>query len=111
MNILILCFSASTKLTNVHCFLFQKLLRGEIEQLKFMVDHHPDVTKFARENMILKTELKKLREAAAARSGGVASKEDHASRELGRMHKYTLQLERQLRHFLGRNSEKIGRKF
>lgn len=71
-----------------------------------MVDHHPDVTKFARENISLKAELKKLREAAAARSGGVASKEDHTSRELGRMHKYTLQLERQLRHFLGRNSEK-----
>ena len=71
-----------------------------------MVNHHPDVTKFARENINLKAELKKLREAAAARSGGVASKEDHTSRELGRMHKYTLQLERQLRHFLGRNSEK-----
>ena len=88
-------------------FFLQKLLRGEIEQLKYMVDHHPDVTKFARENISLKAELKKLREAAAARSGGVASKEDHTSRELGRMHKYTLQLERQLRHFLGRNSEKI----
>jgi hypothetical protein len=95
------------KLTSAFFFLLQKLLRGEIEQLKYMVDHHPDVTKFARENIGLKAELKKLREAAAARSGGVANREDHTSRELGRMHKYTLQLERQLRHFLGRNSKKI----
>ena len=71
-----------------------------------MVDHHPDVTKFARENLNLKAELKKLRGAVAARSGGVVNREDHTSKELGRMHKYTLQLERQLRHFLGRNGEK-----
>ena len=69
-----------------------------------MVSHHPDVTKFARENLDLKAELKKLREAALSRSGREAGGHD-PSKELGRMHKYTLQLERQLRHFLARNSE------
>ena len=64
-----------------------------------MVSHHPDVTKFARENLDLKAELKKLRGATSANTIG------QESREIGRLHKYTLQLERQLRHFLSRNSE------
>lgn len=66
-----------------------------------MVNHHPDVTKFARENLDLKAELKKLRDVAS-RSG---TTNQDKSRELGRMHKYTLQLERQLRHFLSQNSK------
>lgn len=74
-----------------------------------MVNHHPDITKFARENLDLKAELKKLREAASSRNGRVADRDP--SKELGRMHKYTLQLERQLRHFLARNSEFDGWKF
>ena len=30
------------------------MLRQEIEQLKYKVDHHPDVTRFAMENLDLK---------------------------------------------------------
>ena len=70
-----------------------------------MINHHPDVTRFARENLDLKAELKRLREATLSSKTGGVVKQD-SSKELGRMHKYTLQLERQLRHFLAQNSEK-----
>ena len=70
------------------------MLKQEIEQLKYMVDHHPDVSKFARETIDLKTEIKRLKSVA---SGG-----QDLSKELARTHKYTLQLERQLRHFLAK---------
>ena len=66
-----------------------------------MVSHHPDVTKYARQNLDLKAELKKLHESSS--SSGVAR--SNQTKEMGRMHKYTLQLERQLRHYLARNSE------
>lgn len=62
-----------------------------------MVKHHPDVSKFARETIDLKTEIKRLQDVA---SGG-----QNLSRELARTHKYTLQLERQLRHFLAKGGE------
>ncbi len=70
----------------------QSLLKHEIEQLKYMVDHHPDVSKYAREALDLKAEIKRIKGAS---SGG-----KDVSKELARTHKYTLQLERQLRHFL-----------
>ncbi len=57
-----------------------------------MVNHHPDVSKFARETLNLKAEVKRLK--------GVSSGGQDLSKEVARTHKYTLQLERQLRHFL-----------
>lgn len=79
--------------------LSQSLLKQEIEQLKYMVDHHPDVSKFARETLDLKTEIKRMKSLS---SGG-----HDLSKELARTHKYTLQLERQLRHFLTKG-ESLG---
>ncbi len=70
----------------------QSLLKQEIEQLKYMVDHHPDVSKYAREALDLKAEIKRMKEDS---SGG-----KDLSKELAMTHKYTLQLEQQLRHFL-----------
>lgn len=32
----------------------QALLKQEVEQLRYQVDHHPDVTKFALENLDLR---------------------------------------------------------
>ena len=75
----------------------QSLLRQEIDQLKYMVNHHPDVSKFAHETIDLKAEIKRLQ--------GVASGGQNLSRDLARTHKYTLQLERQLRHFLGKGGK------
>jgi len=61
-----------------------------------MVDHHPDVTKYTREATDLKREIKRLK---AVTSGG-----NDLSKELARTHKYTLQLEKQLRHFLAKGN-------
>lgn len=57
-----------------------------------MVDHHPDVTKYAKEALDLKAELKRVK--------GDSSGGKDFTKELAKTHKYTLQLERQLRHFL-----------
>ncbi len=76
----------------------QALLRQEIEQLKYLVEHHPDGSRLTRENMNLKTELKQLR-ASLAKGAGQSS-----ARQLEQSHRYTLQLERQLRHFLARGN-------
>ena len=82
----------------------QSLLRQEIEQLKYLVEHHPDGSRLSRENMNLKTELKQLR-ASVTKGVGPSS-----ARQLEQSHRYTLQLERQLRHYLarGNNSEFCG---
>lgn len=78
--------------------LIQSLLRQEIDQLKYMVQHHPEVTKMVRENLNLKAEIKRMQKLTT----GEGSK---LSRELARAHKYTLQLERQLRHYLARGGK------
>ncbi|KAL5466847.1 hypothetical protein EMCRGX_G030998 [Ephydatia muelleri] len=69
-----------------------KLLSDEIDQLKYKVDHHPDITKFAMENLDLRAELKKTRAASVG--------QNDLSKELAKSHQYTLQLEQQLKQYL-----------
>ncbi|XP_031571962.1 kinesin-like protein KIF15 isoform X2 [Actinia tenebrosa] len=69
-----------------------QLLNEEITVLKEKVEHHPDVTRFAMENLELRAELKKLRQ--------LDDDGNDITHELSRCHRYTLQLERQLRELL-----------
>lgn len=39
---------------STHTHTVQPLLQQEIEQLRYQIDHHPDVTKFALENLDLR---------------------------------------------------------
>ena len=66
-----------------------------------MVQHHPDVTKMIHENHDMKTEVKWLQKLRAGEGNNL-------SRELARAHKYTLQLERQLRHYLARGCKRAN---
>jgi kinesin family protein 15 len=77
-----------------------KLLREEVSHLQHKVEHHPDVAKYAIQNIELKNEVKKLREACVGAPD--------MSRELSRAHHYTLQLEKQIRHFLAQNPDISG---
>ena len=49
-----MCVCVSYHVDCCWVFLSQKLLQQEIEQLKYKIDHHPDVTKFAMENLDLR---------------------------------------------------------
>ena len=82
----------------------QGLLRQEIEQLKYLVDHHPDGNRLTRENLNLKAELKQLR----ASLGGKGAGQQASARQLEQSHRYTLQLEKQLRHYLARGNSECG---
>ena len=75
--------------------LHQKLLREEIQQLTYLVEHHPDRTRLMHENQSLKMEIQKLHSSTQVKS---------KNSQLARSHQYTLQLERQLRHYLARSS-------
>ncbi|XP_068722534.1 kinesin-like protein KIF15 isoform X2 [Montipora capricornis] len=69
-----------------------QLLKEEISVLKDKIEHHPDVTRFAMENLELRAELKYIR-----------SKEEDGmnyAQDLAKSHRYSLQLERQLRELL-----------
>ncbi len=72
------------------------MLREEVQQLKYLIEHHPDRVKLLHENNGLKSEIKKLR--------GSAKPDSNQQKQLARSHQYTLQLERQLRHYLARGS-------
>ena len=50
--------SRNTVLNMLLCcvLLMQKLLREEVSHLRHKVDHHPEVTRYAMENMELKSE-------------------------------------------------------
>ncbi|KAL9974095.1 hypothetical protein ACROYT_G011096 [Oculina patagonica] len=69
-----------------------QLLKEEIAVLKDKIEHHPDVTRFAMENLELRAELKCIR----------SLDEDGTdfAQDLAKSHRYTLQLERQLRELL-----------
>ena len=49
-----------TRVSSCLVLLLQKLLQQEIEQLKYKIDHHPDITKFAMENLDLRGTCKNL---------------------------------------------------
>lgn len=69
-----------------------QLLKEEIGVMKDKIEHHPDVTRFAMENLELRAELKCIR-----------SKEEDGmgyAQDLAKSHRYSLQLERQLRELL-----------
>ncbi|XP_029214553.2 kinesin-like protein KIF15 isoform X4 [Acropora millepora] len=69
-----------------------QLLKEEISVMKDKIEHHPDVTRFAMENLELRAELKYIR-----------SKEEDGTnyaQDLAKSHRYSLQLERQLRELL-----------
>lgn len=70
-------------------------MQQEIKQLKYLVEHHPDGNRLARENVDLKAELKKLQASLG---------KEESSRQLERSHRYTLQLEKQLRHYLAKGT-------
>ena len=76
------------------------MLREEIQQLKYLIEHHPDRTKLVHENQGLKADIKKL---SISSTGGVKL-EVTQQKQLARSHQYTLQLERQLRHYLAKGS-------
>lgn len=59
------------------------------------MEHHPSGNRLTQENLDLKAELKRVRASAG--------KED-AARQLEHSHRYTLQLEKQLRHYLARGN-------
>ncbi|KAJ7374653.1 Kinesin-like protein kif15 [Desmophyllum pertusum] len=69
-----------------------QLLKEEITVMKDKIEHHPDVTRFAMENLELRAELKCIR----------SLDEDGTdfAQNLAKSHRYTLQLERQLRELL-----------
>ena len=75
------------------CAFAQKLLRQEIKQLKYLLEHHPESSRLARENIDLKAELKMLRPSLG---------KEEVTRQLAHSHQYTLQLEKQLRYYLAR---------
>eukprot|EP00794_Sanderia_malayensis_P018958 gene18958-20864_t len=82
-----------------------QLLREEIKILQDKVEHHPDVTRFALENLELRGEVKKYKSKL---SESVLN--DSVNNEANKAHRYTMQLERQLRDLLAvsieNNSEK-----
>ncbi|XP_065064430.1 kinesin-like protein KIF15 isoform X2 [Rhopilema esculentum] len=82
-----------------------KLLREEIKILQDKIEHHPEVTRFALENLELRAELKKLKTMAADNAFN-----DSNNNEMVKAHRYTLQLERQIRDLMasshGNDSEK-----
>lgn len=69
-----------------------QLLKEEIAVMKDKLEHHPDVTRFAMENLELRAELKCIR----------TRDEDGTdfTQDLAKSQRYTLQLERQLRELL-----------
>ncbi|KAK3746376.1 hypothetical protein QZH41_018195 [Actinostola sp. cb2023] len=69
-----------------------QLLKEEISILKEKVEHHPEVTRFAMENLELRAEVKKLRH--------IDDEGNDIDHELAKSHRYTLQLEKQLRDLL-----------
>ncbi|XP_046843442.1 kinesin-like protein KIF15 isoform X2 [Xenia sp. Carnegie-2017] len=72
------------------------MLREEIKILQEKLDHHPDVTKFAMENLELRGELKTLRENSKDATIDM-------SYDLSKTKIYALQLERKLRDALNVN--------
>ncbi|XP_020614830.1 kinesin-like protein KIF15 isoform X3 [Orbicella faveolata] len=69
-----------------------QLLKEEIAVLKDKIEHHPDVTRFAMENLELRAELKCIR--------SLDEDGTDCAQDLAKSHRYTLQLERQLRELL-----------
>lgn len=68
-------------------------LRGEVAELKTQLAHHPDVTRFAKQNLELREELKRLQRAHP--------KDAQENAEVQRLRAYTLQLEHSMREMLG----------
>ncbi|CAH3020308.1 unnamed protein product, partial [Porites evermanni] len=69
-----------------------QLLKEEIAVMKDKLEHHPDVTRFAMENLELRAELKCIRSR---------NEEDRSyAQDLAKSQRYSLQLERQLRELL-----------
>lgn len=91
-------FNLYSHIIHIHV---QTLLKQEIEQLKYLTEHHPDGSRLAKENVDLKAALKKLRASLG---------KEVSSRQLEHSHRYTLQLEKQLRCYLARGniSESVG---
>jgi len=73
-----------------------KLLREENKLLQQSIDHHPEVKRYAIENLELKAEIKRLR--LLDPSNGDFSK------TMTEKHRYILQLERQLRELISNSS-------
>ncbi|XP_048576584.1 kinesin-like protein KIF15 isoform X2 [Nematostella vectensis] len=69
-----------------------QLLKEEISMLKEQVEHHPDVTRFAMQNLELRAEVKRLRT--------IDNEGNDITTELAKSHRYTYQLEQQLRNLL-----------
>ncbi|RDD47607.1 Kinesin-like protein KIF15 [Trichoplax sp. H2] len=70
-----------------------EMMEKEIEQLRYQIEHHPDVTRFATENLDLRAELKRLRSRTPNDSS--------LSSELTKIRQYTLLLERKIRNATG----------
>lgn len=69
-----------------------KTLKEEIKLLQTSIEHHPDVKKYAIENVELRTEIRRLK--AHDPSNGDFMK------DMAETHRYTLQLERQLKELM-----------
>jgi len=69
-----------------------------VQQLKYLIEHHPDRVRLTHENQGLKAEIKKLKTSSSGKT------ESSHQKQLARSHQYTLQLERQLRNYLAKGS-------
>ncbi|XP_057291417.1 kinesin-like protein KIF15 isoform X3 [Hydractinia symbiolongicarpus] len=76
-----------------------KLLKEEIKVLQSSIDHHPEVKRFAMENLELRAEIKRLK--ALDPSNGDFTK------TMAEKHRYTLQLERQLHELMTSQSNDL----
>ncbi|XP_065913181.1 kinesin-like protein KIF15-B isoform X2 [Dysidea avara] len=70
-----------------------RLMKDEINHLKYKVEHNPEVTKVTVENVDLRSEVKRLK--------SMLSGSPDLTRDLAKAHQYSLQLERQLNQHIG----------
>jgi len=77
-----------------------QLLREEVKLLQEKIEHHPEVTRFALENLDLRGQIKKLKNTSNDNSIN-----DSNNNDMSKAHRYTMQLERQIRDLMAVSRE------